>query len=88
MGNVSVRNSRSSVTKTSIIDNVAAFSSRWASKLRFLKINFFLLQVVEFGWPDHHAPCMNLLICIVKTMDSWLREVGVKLSVCVYVRDN
>ncbi|XP_063676189.1 tensin-1-like isoform X3 [Bolinopsis microptera] len=44
--------------------------------------SFFKNQVVEFGWPDHHAPSMNLLICIVKTMDSWLREDPDHVIVC------
>lgn len=37
---------------------------------------FTSFQVVEFGWPDHHAPTMSTLICIVKTMDSWLKQVS------------
>ena len=32
--------------------------------------------MLDFGWPDHHAPLMNILCCIVKTMDGWLREVS------------
>lgn len=42
----------------------------------------FKNQVLDFGWPDHHAPLMNMLCCIVKTMDGWLREDPNHVIVC------
>lgn len=32
--------------------------------------NFF--QVLDFGWPDHHAPALDKICSICKAMDTWL----------------
>lgn len=29
-------------------------------------------QVVEFGWPDHHAPALDKICSMCKTIDTWL----------------
>lgn len=29
-------------------------------------------QVLEFGWPDHHAPALDKICSMCKTMDTWL----------------
>ncbi|XP_078702233.1 tensin-3-like isoform X34 [Branchiostoma floridae x Branchiostoma belcheri] len=31
-------------------------------------------QVLDFGWPDHHAPPLERLCSICKSMDSWLNS--------------
>lgn len=30
------------------------------------------LQVLDFGWPDHHAPALDKICSICKAMDTWL----------------
>uniref|UniRef100_A0A667YLI6 Tensin 1 n=1 Tax=Myripristis murdjan TaxID=586833 RepID=A0A667YLI6_9TELE len=32
----------------------------------------FLSQVLDFGWPDHHAPALDKICSICKAMDTWL----------------
>ena len=29
-------------------------------------------QVLDFGWPDHHAPALDKICSICKAMDTWL----------------
>ena len=29
-------------------------------------------QVLNFGWPDHHAPALDKICSICKAMDTWL----------------
>lgn len=31
-----------------------------------------LLQVLEFGWPDHHAPALDKICSMCKAIDTWL----------------
>jgi len=31
-----------------------------------------LWQVLDFGWPDHHAPALEKICSICKAMDTWL----------------
>lgn len=31
-----------------------------------------LSQVLDFGWPDHHAPALDKICSICKAMDTWL----------------
>ena len=31
------------------------------------------LQVLEFGFPDHHSPPLDMLFKIVLTMHNWLK---------------
>lgn len=31
-------------------------------------------QVLDFGWPDHHAPPLDILFAICKSMHSWLKS--------------
>lgn len=30
------------------------------------------LQVLEFGWPDHHAPALDKICSMCKAIDTWL----------------
>lgn len=34
--------------------------------------NSFFAQVLDFGWPDHHAPALDKICSICKAMDTWL----------------
>lgn len=29
-------------------------------------------QVLDFGWPDHHAPALDKICSICKAMDTWM----------------
>lgn len=29
-------------------------------------------QVLEFGWPDHHAPALDKICSMCKAIDTWL----------------
>lgn len=33
---------------------------------------FESLQVLEFGWPDHHAPALDKICSMCKAIDTWL----------------
>lgn len=33
-------------------------------------------QVLDFGWPDHHAPALEKICSICKAMDTWLSADG------------
>jgi len=35
-------------------------------------IYLHLWQVLDFGWPDHHAPALEKICSICKAMDTWL----------------
>lgn len=34
--------------------------------------SFCFCQVLDFGWPDHHAPALDKICSICKAMDTWL----------------
>jgi len=29
-------------------------------------------EVLDFGWPDHHAPALDKICSICKAMDTWM----------------
>lgn len=31
-----------------------------------------MFQVLDFGWPDHHAPALDKICSICKAMDTWM----------------
>jgi hypothetical protein len=47
-------------------------------------------QVVEYGFPDHHNPPLDMLFRIISTMDDWIRQnpehvVVVHCVVCIFL---
>lgn len=39
---------------------------------RYFLLTSFSPQVVEFGWPDHHAPALDKICSMCKAIDTWL----------------
>lgn len=40
---------------------------------RNYNFDLFHRRVVDYGWPDHHGPPLQMLINVVSAMDRWLR---------------
>lgn len=38
----------------------------------FWLLRSVVFQVLDFGWPDHHAPALDKICSICKAMDTWL----------------
>lgn len=54
------------------INNPAGIWVRLFKWWKLSHFNIFVSQVLDFGWPDHHAPALDKICSICKAMDTWM----------------